>query len=389
MKKKRTIFIALTAAVVCLAVFGRNMFDKGEKLSYETVSAERRAIEAHVTASGTVSAVTTVDVGTQVSGTIKEIYVDYNSVVKKGQLIALIDPTTFEAQVEQARANLMQAKASLQKAKATLDDAKRNLDRQKMLWDRDLIARSDLDSAQTDYDLAVAGASEAEANVYQTQAALKKAETDLGYTRICSPVNGIVVSRDVDVGQTVAASFQTPTLFTIAQDLTKMQIETSVDEADIGNVREGQGATFTVDAYPDALFSGTIRQVRIASSVEENVVTYPVIIDVANPDLMLKPGMTANVTIITEKKDDALTVPSSAFRYRPSNYTGETLRGKVVWVLEGGSPVPKNVNTGITDGSYVEITGGDLKETDLIVIGESTNSSSASAKKSNGMRPPF
>lgn len=389
MKKKKTLLIVLTAAAVCFALFGRNMFGKGEKLSYETAPVERRAIEAHVTASGTVSAVTTVDVGTQVSGTIKEIYVDYNSVVKKGQLIALIDPSTFEAQVEQAKANLMQARASLQKAKATLDDAKRNLNRQKMLWDRDLIARSDLDSAQTEYDLAVAGVSEAEANVYQTQAALKKAETDLSYTRICSPVNGIVVSRNVDVGQTVAASFQTPTLFTIAQDLTKMQIETSVDEADIGDVREGQNVTFTVDAYPDAVFSGTIKQVRIASSVQENVVTYPVIVDVANPDLKLKPGMTANVTIITEKKDDAVAVPSAAFRYRPSNYTGETLHGKVVWVLENGSPVPKNVKTGITDGTYVEIASGDLKETDRVVISESTNSSSNSAKKSNRMRPPF
>ena len=389
MKKKKTVLIVLAAAAVCFALFGRNMFGKGEKLSYETAPVERRAIEAHVTASGTVSAVTTVDVGTQVSGTIKEIYVDYNSVVKKGQLIALIDPSTFEAQVEQAKANLMQARASLQKAKATLDDAKRNRNRQKMLWDRDLIARSDLDSAQTEYDLAVAGVSEAEANVYQTQAALKKVETDLSYTRICSPVNGIVVSRDVDVGQTVAASFQTPTLFTIAQDLTKMQIETSVDEADIGDVREGQNVTFTVDAYPDAVFSGTIKQVRIASSVQENVVTYPVIVDVANPDLKLKPGMTANVTIITEKKDDAVAVPSAAFRYRPSNYTGETLHGKVVWVLENGSPVPKNVKTGITDGTYVEILGGDLKETDRVVISESTNSSSNSAKKSNRMGPPF
>ncbi len=387
-KKKKIVLIVFAVAVICFALFSRNVFNKGEKLFYETVSVERRTIEAHVTASGTVSAVTTVDVGTQVSGTIKETYVDYNSIVKKGQLIALIDPSTFEAQVEQAKANLMQAKASLQKAKATLDDAKRNLNRQKMLWERNLIARSDLDSAQTDYDLAVAGVSEAEANVYQAQAALKKAETDLSYTRICSPVNGIVVSREVDVGQTVAASYQTPTLFTIAQDLTKMQIETSVDEADIGDVKEGQNVTFTVDAYPDAVFSGTIKQVRIASSVVENVVTYPVIIDVANPELMLKPGMTANVTIITEKKDDAMAVPSSAFRYRPSHYTGDTLRGKVVWVLEDEKPVPKNVNTGITDGSYVEIRGGDLKETDRVVIGESTNSSSASAKKSNRMGPP-
>ena len=384
MKKK--IVIVLIIGVVLFALFGRNMFGSKESVIYETAVIERRDIASYVTAIGTVSAVTTVEVGTQVSGTIKEIYVDYNSAVKKGQMIALIDPTTFEAQVEQAKANLMQAKAALQKAKATLEDAQRNLNRQKMLWDRDLIARSDLDSAQTNYDLAVAGVSEAEANVYQAQAALKRAETDLGYTRIYSPVDGIVVSRDVDAGQTVAASFQTPTLFTIAQDLTKMQIETNVDEADIGEVKEGLSVTFTVDAYPDTVFSGTIKQVRIASSVVENVVTYPVIIDVANPDLMLKPGMTANVTIITDKKEDVLAVPSAALRYRPSDYLGNTLRGRVIWVLENGKPSPKEVKVGITDGAYVEILQGDLSEGQLVVIGEEANS----AKKSKAnRRMPF
>ncbi len=384
MKKK--IVVLLIIGVVLFVLFGRNMFGSKESVIYETAVIERRDIASYVTAIGTVSAVTTVEVGTQVSGTIKEIYVDYNSAVKKGQMIALIDPTTFEAQVEQAKANLMQAKAALQKAKATLEDAQRNLNRQKLLWDRDLIARSELDAAQTNYDLALAGVSEAEANVYQAQAALKKAETDLGYTRIYSPVDGIVVSRDVDAGQTVAASFQTPTLFTIAQDLTKMQIETNVDEADIGEVKEGLSVTFTVDAYPEAVFSGTIKQVRIASSVVENVVTYPVIIDVANPDLMLKPGMTANVTIITDKKEGVLAVPSAALRYRPSDYSGDTLRGKVIWVLEDGKPLPKEVKLGITDGAYVEILQGDLNEGQLVVIGEEANS----AKKSKAnRRTPF
>ncbi|HOB10896.1 MAG: efflux RND transporter periplasmic adaptor subunit [Acetomicrobium sp.] len=384
MKKK--IVIVLIIGVVLFALFGKSMFGSKESMIYETAQIERRDISSYVTAIGTVSAVTTVDVGTQVSGTIKEIYVDYNSTVKKGQMIALIDPTTFEAQVEQAKANLMHAKAALQKAKATLEDAQRNLNRQKLLWDRDLIARSELDAAQTNYDLALAGVSEAEANVYQAQAALKKAETDLGYTRIYSPVDGIVVSRDVDAGQTVAASFQTPTLFTIAQDLTKMQIETNVDEADIGEVKEGLSVTFTVDAYPEAVFSGTIKQVRIASSVVENVVTYPVIIDVANPDLMLKPGMTANVTIITDKKEGVLAVPSAALRYRPSDYSGDTLRGKVIWVLEDGKPLPKEVKLGITDGAYVEILQGDLNEGQLVVIGEEANS----AKKSKAnRRTPF
>ena len=376
--KKKMLFVLVIGAVL-FAAFGRGVFSRKEGVYYDMAPVERRDISSFVTAIGNVSAVTTVEVGTQVSGTIKEIYVDYNSTVNKGQIIALIDPTSFEAQVEQAKANLMHAKAGLQRAQATLADAKRNLDRQKMLWERDLIARSDLDSAQTNYDLAVAGVSEADANVLQAQASLKKVETDLGYTRIYSPVDGIVVSRDVDAGQTVAASFQTPTLFTIAQDLTKMQIETNVDEADIGNVREGLEVTFTVDAYPNAIFSGRIKQVRIASSVVENVVTYPVIIDVSNPDLMLKPGMTANVTIITDKKENVLAVPSTAFRYRPSAYEGELLRGRVLWVLEEGRPLPVQVETGITDGAYVEIKSDDLKEGDRVIIGEEAGSTKGRA----------
>ncbi len=385
--KKKILFVLVIGAVL-FAAFGRGVFSRKEGVYYDMAPVERRDISSFVTAIGNVSAVTTVEVGTQVSGTIKEIYVDYNSTVNKGQIIALIDPTSFEAQVEQAKANLMHAKAGLQRAQATLADAKRNLDRQKMLWERDLIARSDLDSAQTNYDLAVAGVSEADANVLQAQASLKKVETDLGYTRIYSPVDGIVVSRDVDAGQTVAASFQTPTLFTIAQDLTKMQIETNVDEADIGNVREGLEVTFTVDAYPNAIFSGRIKQVRIASSVVENVVTYPVIIDVSNPDLMLKPGMTANVTIITDKKENVLAVPSTAFRYRPSAYEGELLRGRALWVLEEGRPLPVQVETGITDGAYVEIKSDDLKEGDRVIIGEEAGSTKGRASAS-ARRFPF
>ncbi len=383
--KKKMLFVLVIGAVL-FAAFGRGVFSRKEGVNYDMAPVERRDISSFVTAIGNVSAVTTVEVGTQVSGTIREIYVDYNSIVNKGQIIALIDPTTFEAQVEQAKANLMQAKAGLQRAQATLADAKRNLDRQKMLWERDLIARSDLDSAQTNYDLAVAGVSEADANVLQAQASLKKVETDLGYTRIYSPVDGIVVSRDVDAGQTVAASFQTPTLFTIAEDLTKMQIETNVDEADIGNVREGLEVTFTVDAYPNAVFSGRIKQVRIASSVVENVVTYPVIIDVSNPDLMLKPGMTANVTIITDKKENVLAVPSAAFRYRPSAYEGELLRGRVLWVLEEGRPLPIQVETGISDGAYVEIKSDDLKEGDRVITGEEAGSTMGRA---SARRFPF
>ena len=255
-----------------------------------------------VTASGNVNAVTTVLVGTQVSGTIKTIYADFNSPVKNGQLIAQIDPAIFEAQVEQARANLLSAKANLEKADASFIDAKRTMERNKALFSKELIARSEVDTAETNYETAKAQINASKAQVAQAEASLKVAETNLRYTRIISPVNGIVVSRNVDVGQTVAASFQTPTLFTIAQDLTKMQIDTNVAEADIGKVKQGQDVEFGVDAYSGVIFKGKVSQVRNAPINVQNVVTYNAVILVSNPELKLKPGMTANVSIIISAK---------------------------------------------------------------------------------------
>ncbi len=353
--------------VVVVIVLGFIAFiafrNKGNEMRFRTEKVTMGTIESTVTATGTVNAVTTVLVGTQISGTIKHIYVDFNSPVKKGQLIAQIDPAIFEEQVAQAKANLLAAKANVKKAEATLVDSKRTMERNRDLLSKSLIAQSDFDTAQTNYETSVAGVSAANAAVAQAKAALKNAETNLGYTRIISPVDGTVVSRNVDVGQTVAASFQTPTLFNIAQDLTKMQIDTNVDEADIGNIKVGQDVKFTVDAYPDRTFKGRVWQVRIAPITVQNVVTYDVVIKVDNSSLKLKPGMTANVSIIVAAKKDVLKIPNAALRFRPRE-TGKpsVYKSPGVWILENGKPKRIKVTTGISDGNYTELISGELKE---------------------------
>ncbi len=268
--------------IAILAIIGVGVFfvlrDKGNVPQFRTEKITKGDLTTVITATGTMNAVTTVLVGTQVSGTIKTIHADFNSRVKKGQMIAQIDPALFQAQVEQARASLVTAKANLAKSQVAVVDTKRTLERNRQLFSKNLIARSDLDTAQTNYDSAVAQVNANKAQVEQAAAALSTAETNLAYTRILSPVDGIVVSRNVDVGQTVAASFQTPTLFTIAQDLTKMQIDTSVAEADIGSIKVGQDVEFTVDAYPDSTFKGKVWQIRNAPITVQNVVTYDVVI---------------------------------------------------------------------------------------------------------------
>jgi len=373
MKKK-----ILAGMILMIIVIGAAAFfllkggDKGPK--YRTEQVARGKVRATVTATGTVNAVTTVLVGTQVSGTIKNLYVDYNSPVKKGQLLAQIDPAMFEAQVQQARANLLLAKANEAKAAASLADAKRTRDRNKTLFNRNLIARSDLDTAETNAQVAVSQLSANSAQVAQTRAALSYAETNLRYAQIISPVDGTVISRNVDVGQTVAASFQTPTLFTIAQDLTRMQIDTNVDEADIGKVQLNQPVEFTVDAYPDFVFRGKVAEVRIAPVTVQNVVTYDVVVRVDNPDMRLKPGMTANVSIILADKGDVLRVPNAALRFRlaeAGNNSKASLpreKGKGLWVLVDNKPERVAVNTGISDGTYTEILSGNLREGDPVII---------------------
>ena len=259
------------------------------------------------------------------------------------------------------KANLLAAKANLEKAEVSLVDAKRTRERNAELFSKNLIARSDLDTAETNYETAKASVNAAKAQVAQADAALKTAQTNLRYTRIVSPVDGTVVSRNVDVGQTVAASFQTPTLFTIAQDLTKMQIDTSVDEADIGKIKVGQDVEFTVDAYPDSTFKGKVGQVRIAPITVQNVVTYDVVIKVDNPELKLKPGMTANVSIIVAEKKDVLKIPNAALRFRPAGEDEDESsrrRARGVWILENEKPKRIPVTIGISDGNYTETRFG-------------------------------
>ncbi|MFZ3122529.1 MAG: efflux RND transporter periplasmic adaptor subunit [Thermodesulfovibrionales bacterium] len=360
------------AIVIVLGIVVFIAFRKKENgLNFRTEKISKGDIVETVTASGNVNAVTTVLVGTQVSGTIKTIYADFNSPVKRGQLIAQIDPATFEAQVEQARANLLYAKANLEKADASFIDAKRTMERNKALFSKDLIARSEVDTAETNYETSKAQINASKAQIAQAEASLKVAETNLRYTRIISPVNGIVVSRNVDVGQTVAASFQTPTLFTIAQDLTKMQIDTNVAEADIGKVKQGQTVEFTVDAYPDSPFKGSVSEIRNAPITVQNVVTYDVVVKVHNPELKLKPGMTANVSIIVSSKKDVLRIPNAALRFRPSENSGMTRqkpKGSGVWVLENKKPKRIAITTGINDGTYTDLLSGEVREGQEIIV---------------------
>jgi len=366
---KKILIASVIVIIIAVAVF--ILFrGNGNEPQFRTDKIIRGDIEMAVTATGTVNPVTTVLVGTQVSGTIKEIYVDFNSPVKKGQLIARIDPALFEAQVNQARANLLSAKANQEKAEATLVDAKRTMERNKELLSKNLIAQSDLDTAETNYETANASASAAKSQVAQTEAALSSAETNLYYTKIVSPVDGIVVSRNVDVGQTVAASFQTPTLFSIAQDLTKMQIDTNVAEADIGNVKVGQDVEFTVDAYSDITFKGRVWQVRNAPITVQNVVTYDVVIKVDNPEFKLKPGMTANVSIIISIKKDVLKIPNAALRFVSAEgvKTAALQKGPAVWILEQGKPKRVPISTGISDGNYTELVSGEIKEGQEVIV---------------------
>jgi len=369
--------VIISGILIVIAIAGFILFrGNGNEPKFRTDKIIRGDIEMAVTATGTVNPVTTVLVGTQVSGTIKKLYVDFNSPVKKGQLIARIDPALFEAQVNQAKANLLSAKANLEKAKATLVDAKRTMDRNKELFSKNLVARSDLDTAETNYETADASVIAAKSQVAQTEAALNLAGTNLRYTKIVSPVDGIVVSRNVDVGQTVAASFQTPTLFSIAQDLTKMQIDTSVDEADIGKIKVGQDVEFTVDAYPDITFKGRVWQIRNAPITVQNVVTYDVVINVDNPELKLKPGMTANVSIIVSIKKDVLKIPNAALRFKPAE-KGKTAvqpKGSGVWILEQGKLKRLPISIGISDGNYTELVSGGIKEGQELIVESLTKS---------------
>ena len=285
--------------------------------TFQTEPVARHHIVGKITATGTLLATVTVTVGTQVSGRIQKILVDFNSPVKKGQLIAKIDPLLFQAALEQSRANFLQATAQLESSKAQADLTQKLLARELALQRDSLAAQQDVDTAQTNAAVAVANVAVAKSSVAQAQASLHQAETNLDYTNIVSPIDGTVILRNVDVGQTVAASLSTPTLFTIAQDLRKMQVNTNVSEGDVGRLEQGMDATFTVDAFPGRRFAGNISQIRNAATTTQNVVTYDAVIDVDNADLKLRPGMTANSTVVYAEKDDVLALPNPALRFHP------------------------------------------------------------------------
>lgn len=374
MVKMKKVYKYLIPAVAIVGVaFLYGGADKS-KPEYVTTKLEKGTITQKVTASGIINPISTVNIGTQVSGTIAEIFVDYNSPVKKDQLLAQIDPALFEATVAQRRAALNIAKAELEVVKNDIVYYEKHLNRIKKLNSSRYSADKELESAQRDYDNAVVQKALKEAQINQAEAALQSAEIDLHYTKIVSPVDGIVVSKEVEVGQTVAASFQTPTLFNVAEDLTKMQIEASVVEADIAKVQEGQTVEFNVDSFPDEVFYGLVTQVRNEAVTTSNVVTYEVIIEINNKDLRLKPGMTANVSIITSEKDNVLLAPNKALRFYVSDENGETKRyqDKGIWVMSKGKPERLSIKTGASDDDYTEISGNGLREGTEIIVEDKT-----------------
>jgi HlyD family secretion protein len=359
---------AFAVAVVVLAVALYLAFHRGAAApQYKSVQAEYGPIAAGVTATGTVSPVISVVVGSQVSGTVQELLVDFNSPVTKGQVVARIDPEPFEARVAQARAAVSTARANIQRALTQLEQKKLEYDRAADLRKQDFVSQADLDLAHTNHHDAIAALAVARAQAAQAEASLASAALDLSHTEIYSPVDGIVVSRNVDVGQTVIASLQAPTLFVIAKDLTHMQVDANVSESDIGGVHEGSPATFTVDAYPTRRFQAGVTQVRNAPISIQNVVTYDVVIQVNNEDLALRPGMTANVAIETVRKARVLRLPAAALRFRPPGVAPDRSRGSV-WVLREGQIESRAVTAGITDGSLTEIVQGDIHEGDSIVV---------------------
>lgn len=376
MKGKVSVAVGLAVLLGAASLYGLWWRRQGQQEErYRTVAVDRGPVVTTVTATGTVNPVTTVQVGTYVSGRIIAIDVDFNSPVKKNQRVAKIDPAPFEVKVRQAQASLENARAKLEKDRIDLEFKRLTYERYQRLFERNLIARSDLDQAQSDFEQARAQVALDKAAVTQAEANLEEAQVNLAYTDIVSPVDGVVVSRNVNVGQTVAASFQTPTLFLIADDLTKMQVDAAVSESDIGQVREGQTATFTVDAYGSRTFSGSVLQVRNSPTVVQNVVTYDVVIGVDNSDLSLKPGMTATVTIITAERPSVLRVPVRALRFRPereptpSAGQEEKDEGARVWVLRDGKIEPVAVQLGLRNDLYAELLSGPLKAGERVVVG--------------------
>lgn len=381
--KKR--YIITCAIVLGLTGAGFTYNAMKNRVHYVTKPLERCTITQVVEASGTINPVNTVSVGSTVSGLIQDIYVDFNSQVKKGQILAQIDPRNFEATVQQNQAQIANAQANVAKLQAIADYDKKMYERYKNLYAKNFVAKSELDQMKSNYYSDVAQIKAAQAQVNQYRANLKTAQTNLGYTQIIAPVDGTIISREIDVGQPVAASFQAPELFTIAQDLTKMQIEVNVSEADIGKVQEGQEVTYTLDGYPDSIFNGTVTQVRISPTTVSNVVTYTVIVEVKNDDLMLIPGMTANVSIITEKREDVMCTPSIALKFNP-NTDGTRYKHQGLWIMEKRKPKRVNIETGASDDTNTEIITKELKEGDRIIVDSSLSKGKDKKSQRRGPR---
>lgn len=359
MNKKKTLVIVAVAAIAALAVWLLSGGKKEEKITFDTVAVAPANIMNSITATGTIEPVTSVTVGTQVSGIVSKLFVDYNSVVKKGQVIAELDKTNLMSQLNTAKTQLATAQSQLNYQTA-------NYKRYKTLFEKGLVAADDFDNAKLSY-------TQAKEQVASAKEEVQRAQTNLGYATITSPIDGVVLSKSVEEGQTVAASFSTPELFTIAQDLTNMQVVADVDEADIGDVKEGERVTFTVDAYPDDTFEGEVKQVRQEATTTNNVVTYEVVISAPNADLKLKPGLTANVTIYTAERKGVLSVPSKALRFTPQKETVGKMKivdvanaKNKVWTIEGNSIVAHKVNIGMTDGTNTQIVGGIAEGTKVV-----------------------
>ena len=373
--------IGTIVLVVILAIVISNFMKN--RVRYQTAPIKRRTITQVVEASGTINPVNTVSVGSTVSGLISAIYVDFNSKVTKGQLLAEIDPRTFQATVDQNQASMNSAEADLANREATLEMSEKTLRRYRNLYARSFIPKADLDQAEADYKSNLAQVNAAKAKISQTRAQYNQSLVNLNYTKITAPVSGMIISREIDLGQPVAASFQAPELFTIAQDLEKMQIEVNVSEADIGDVKEGQEVTYTLDGYPNSIFNGKVTQVRISPTTVSNVVTYSVIVTVDNKDLKLKPGMTANVSIITAKNEDVLSVPNIALKFTPQT-DGKKYKTQGLWVKDGMHIKRIDIQTGASDDSYTEVKGDNIYEGERVLVGIKSSKS----KKQQSFRPP-
>lgn len=381
MKKPSRSLLALIVLMLVIAggvVAYRQLYAPASEPQYKTQAVEKGEVKQVVSANGTINPVTLVSVGTQVSGTVKKLYVDFNSKVEKGQVLLELDDALLAAQQKQSKANVQSAMASLELATA-------NEARMRSLFEQAYVSRQELDTT-------VQAKKAAEAQVQLARAVVEKDQANLAYTVIRSPVSGVVVDRTVDVGQTVAASLQTPTLFKIAQDLSKMQIHANFAEADIGNIRVGQAVKFTVDAFAGRNFKGEVRQIRLSPTIQSNVVTYDVVVNVDNAEQILMPGMTAYVSIAVDERKDVLLVPNAALRFKPANAEHAKKGGGdaaakggkpkrdvfsgTVYVLQGGALVPLSVTLGITDNRNTEIVGGDLKVGDQVVVGDALASKS-------------